>query len=204
MKKVDDLSKSTRIFLDDLVFDTGKREVTRRGTAIPLPKLSFRLFVVLTNNAPDVVTHEQLINEVWGGRPVSTETITQRIKLLRRALGDDARKPRYIGLVRGQGYRMLPARSTSDTVGSGRDTDSIPAQVESDRAKLFSDRPWRPVYASFGFASAAAITGLFIVGADIPNAPFVNPGESAVPGLAASSDPGRNLPPGPAPPIRQD
>ena len=46
-------------------------------------------------------------NLVWSGKFVSPETVTQRIKLVRQALGDNANSPRYIGLVRGEGYRML-------------------------------------------------------------------------------------------------
>ncbi|MEL7185860.1 MAG: tetratricopeptide repeat protein, partial [Pseudomonadota bacterium] len=58
--------------------------------------------------APNVVSHERLVDAVWGGRVVSPETATQRVKLLRQALGDDAADPRYVGLVRGSGYALLP------------------------------------------------------------------------------------------------
>src|SRR4029453_18741895 len=58
--------------------------------------------------APNVVSHDQLVQSIWDGRPVSPETISQRIKLLRGALSDDPHNPRYIEGVRGQGYRLLP------------------------------------------------------------------------------------------------
>ena len=44
---------------------------------------------------------------VWPGLVVSPETVTQRVKLVRDALGDDPHAPRYILGVRGRGYRML-------------------------------------------------------------------------------------------------
>ena len=47
-------------------------------------------------------------DSIWGGRSVSPETISQRIKLLRDALSDDPHNPRYVEGVRGQGYRLLP------------------------------------------------------------------------------------------------
>jgi len=58
--------------------------------------------------APSLLDQDELIAQVWPGRVVSPETVTQRVRLLRRALGDDAHDPRYVGLARGQGYRLLP------------------------------------------------------------------------------------------------
>ena len=91
----------------DLSLDLGLRQVIQSGSIIKLPKLTYRLFVTLAKAAPEVVAHDELVEQVWDGRPTSVETVTQRVMLLRRALGDDASAPRYIGLVRGQGYRML-------------------------------------------------------------------------------------------------
>ena len=47
------------------------------------------------------------MDTVWKGRIVSPETVKQRIKLTRQAIGDDASKPRYIGVIRGEGDRLL-------------------------------------------------------------------------------------------------
>jgi hypothetical protein len=52
------------------------------------------------------------MDQVWGDVVVSPETLTQRVKLVRDALGDDPHEPRYIGLVRGEGYRLIAAVST--------------------------------------------------------------------------------------------
>ncbi len=91
----------------DLSLDLGRRQVIQAGSVVKLPKLTYRLFVALARAVPDVVSHDELVEQVWDGRPTSVETVTQRVMLLRRALGDDASAPRYIGLIRGQGYRML-------------------------------------------------------------------------------------------------
>ena len=96
-----------RLLIDDLTLDRGTRQVLRGNQRLDLPKLSYRLFAALAESAPNVVTHEELVNRVWRGRIVSHDTITQRVKLLREALGDDANAPRYIALVRGEGYRLL-------------------------------------------------------------------------------------------------
>ena len=98
---------SERLQIGDLVLDTGKRQVCRGDVVLDLPKLSYQLVLALAGAAPNLVTHEELVELVWSGKFVSPETVTQRIKLVRQALGDNANDPRYIGLVRGEGYRML-------------------------------------------------------------------------------------------------
>jgi DNA-binding winged helix-turn-helix (wHTH) protein len=99
--------QSTAYQVDDLVIDLGQRRVTRGGSDIPLPHLSFQLLVTLARSAPDVVTFDQLTERVWPGLVVTPETISQRVKLVRDALGDDSQAPRYIAGVRGTGYRMV-------------------------------------------------------------------------------------------------
>ncbi|WP_445946912.1 winged helix-turn-helix domain-containing protein [Shewanella sp.] len=75
---------------------------------IKLPWLSYRLLSVLCEAAPGIVSQEQLLEKVWPDVVVGDETLKQRIKLLRRALHDDAQNPIYIEAIRGRGYRLLP------------------------------------------------------------------------------------------------
>src|SRR5215468_11267626 len=95
--------------VDDLIIDLAPRRVRRTGTVIPLKTLSFDLLVTLVRAAPNLVSFEQLSERVWPGLVVTPETIVQRVKLLRSALGDDPQAPRYVEGVRGHGYRMLAA-----------------------------------------------------------------------------------------------
>ncbi|HEY9466141.1 MAG TPA: winged helix-turn-helix domain-containing protein [Vicinamibacterales bacterium] len=99
---------ASRFRIGDLTLDTGRRLLLCDSKPIPLGRLTYRLLLTLVEAAPNMVSHEGLIVAVWGGRSVSPETISQRIKLLRDALSDDAHHPRYLELVRGQGYRLLP------------------------------------------------------------------------------------------------
>jgi TolB-like protein/DNA-binding winged helix-turn-helix (wHTH) protein/Tfp pilus assembly protein PilF len=98
---------STGYQVDDLIVDLGQQRVTRAGNDIPLPHLSFELLVTLARAAPDLVTFDQLTERVWPGLVITPETISQRVKLVRDALGDDPHAPRYIAGVRGRGYRMV-------------------------------------------------------------------------------------------------
>lgn len=97
-----------RYRVDDLLIDIGAVAVRRGDEQLPVPDLSFATLAFLVRRAPDVVSHDDLVGEVWGGMAVSDETIKQRIALLRRALGDDWREPRYVRSVRGRGYQLVP------------------------------------------------------------------------------------------------
>jgi adenylate cyclase len=99
---------ATRFRIGELTLDTGRRQLLRDSEPIPLGRLTYRLLLTLVEAAPNMVSHDEFVDAVWGGRAVSPETISQRIKLLRDALADDPQHPRYLELVRGQGYRLLP------------------------------------------------------------------------------------------------
>ena len=94
----------------DLIVDTARAQVTRDGTELPLPRLSFDLLLALVEAAPRVVSLDELMDRVWAGVVVSPETVSQRTKLLRDVLGDESKSPRYLTSVRGRGYQLIRLR----------------------------------------------------------------------------------------------
>jgi TolB-like protein/DNA-binding winged helix-turn-helix (wHTH) protein/Tfp pilus assembly protein PilF len=96
-----------RYAVGDLVLDLGRRQVCRGQAVLDVAGLSFDLLAALARAAPNLVSQEDLLKQVWGRQIVGPETISQRVKLVRDALGDDAREPRYIAAVRGHGYRLI-------------------------------------------------------------------------------------------------
>src|ERR1700755_1901455 len=80
----------------DLLVDTGRQRVSRDEVALALPKLSYDFFLVLIRGSPTLVTNDELLEKVWPTTVVSAETLSQRVKLLRDALGDNPRSPTYI------------------------------------------------------------------------------------------------------------
>ena len=113
-----------RYRIADLTVDVEAVSVLREdGVPVPLPRLSFDLLVALARRAPDVVRTEELVATVWAGLAVSDETLTQRVALLRRALGDEAKNPRYLRAVRGRGYQLVPAV----VVSAGEESPATPA-----------------------------------------------------------------------------
>jgi DNA-binding winged helix-turn-helix (wHTH) protein/Tol biopolymer transport system component len=102
-----------RYRFDDLTLDTGQHRVWRGAEEIQLSKLSFDLLRALVEAAPNLLTPDQLTETVWGPRRVITpENLSQRVMMLRHALGDHAEQPRYVEAVRGQGYRLMAVVET--------------------------------------------------------------------------------------------
>jgi TolB-like protein/DNA-binding winged helix-turn-helix (wHTH) protein/Flp pilus assembly protein TadD len=93
--------------IGDLLLDAGTQEVTRNGTAVPVPRLSFKLLLSLARHAPNVVSAQQLEKEVWAGLVVDRGTVNKRVLLLRKALSIGEDDDPYITVIRGSGYRLV-------------------------------------------------------------------------------------------------
>jgi TolB-like protein/DNA-binding winged helix-turn-helix (wHTH) protein len=66
-----------------------------------------RLLLCLAERPGEVVSIEELLDQVWSGVTVSSDSVYQAVASLRRLLGDDPKQPRYIATVPRLGYRML-------------------------------------------------------------------------------------------------
>jgi TolB-like protein len=73
-----------------------------------------RLLLCLAERAGEVVSIDELLNQVWEGVVVTPDSVYQAVTSLRRLLGDDPKQPVYIATVPRRGYRMVAAVSTND------------------------------------------------------------------------------------------
>jgi DNA-binding winged helix-turn-helix (wHTH) protein/tetratricopeptide (TPR) repeat protein len=92
--------------------DTSTRELRRGEQSIDLQPKAFDVLAYLVENPDRVVSKTELLDQVWAGTVVTENVLSRIVSLLRKALGDDARSPRYIGLVPRVGYRLLQTVST--------------------------------------------------------------------------------------------
>jgi adenylate cyclase len=82
----------------------------------------------LMRAAPNLVSLDELMRLVWPGIIVSPETVSQRVKLLRDALDDDPRVPRYIRGLRGRGYQIVAVvKEIDDNQAAAAISGSTPA-----------------------------------------------------------------------------
>jgi len=58
---------SSRFRIGDLTLDTGRRMFLRDSEPIPLGALTYRLLMTLVEAAPNMVSHDQLIDSIWAG-----------------------------------------------------------------------------------------------------------------------------------------
>jgi len=124
----------------NLLVDAGRRRVERDGSEIALPGLTFDLLLALAREAPNLASIDALMQQVWPGRVVSPETVSQRVKLLRAALGDDPESPRYLTGVRGHGYRLIvPVERCA--IASAAAQDPVPAKVDTPPSRS-TRGPW--------------------------------------------------------------
>ncbi|MBI5304953.1 MAG: response regulator transcription factor [Chloroflexi bacterium] len=97
--------KAKRYSSGNLVIDTDARRVVKDGSVIELTPTEYRLLVTLAENAGRVLSHEQLLNKVWGYEyGEDTGYVKRYIWYLRRKVEDDPRKPEHILTERGFGY----------------------------------------------------------------------------------------------------
>lgn len=91
----------------DLGVDVEARQVEVAGQPVALTRTEFDILEVLTDRPRLAYSRRQLIDEVWDPGWVGDEHIVDvHVAHLRRKLGDDPARPRYIDTVRGVGYRM--------------------------------------------------------------------------------------------------
>lgn len=93
---------------DELTIDSNRRLVKRAGKEIHLTPLEYKLLLFLAENNGKVVTHNQIMREVWGYRdPDASKNIRVCMAGLRRKIEPDSRKPHYIITEIGVGYRFI-------------------------------------------------------------------------------------------------
>ena len=98
-------SESYRV--GDLLVDVTGASVSRHGERIVLPPRTFELLVALVRRYPCTVRRHDLLETVWPDEIVSDQTLSHRVMVLRKALGDHAEEPAYVAGERGFGYRWL-------------------------------------------------------------------------------------------------
>lgn len=98
---------STTLKIGELEIELAARTVTLNGTAIHLTPLEYKLLVYLMRNAGKVLTHRQLLREVWGPHDVhENHYLRVFVANLRRKIEGNPTQPRYLITEQGVGYRF--------------------------------------------------------------------------------------------------
>ncbi len=92
---------------DDCVLDLDRRELRRDFTSIAIEPQVFDLLEYLIRHRERVVSRDELIEAIWGGRIVSESALTTRISAVRSAVGDSGTEQRLIKTLPRKGIRFV-------------------------------------------------------------------------------------------------
>lgn len=100
-------SADPTIIAGDIAIDLAKRMVTRGGQAVHLTPIEYKLLTTLARHAGLVMTHRQLLREVWGpGHAEDSTYLRMFMRQLRQKLEEDPTQPRLLLTEIGVGYRL--------------------------------------------------------------------------------------------------
>jgi DNA-binding winged helix-turn-helix (wHTH) protein len=138
-----------RFRFEGFCLDTADRQLVRDGAPVELNARYFDALALLVREGGRLVSKDRFLDEVWRGVPVTDEALTQCIRTLRRQLGDDAARPRFIETVPKHGYRFIAPLDGSTT----------PAATPSDRDWRQFMVTW--ISGTLGAGFAGLIGGIF-------------------------------------------
>ena len=109
---------------ENYVLDIDRRELRRGPALLSVEPKVFDLLVFLVGNRDRVVSKDDLLASVWGGRIVSESTLASRINAARRAIGDSGGEQRLIRTTIGKGVRFVGAVRAQHAAG-----EAAPASI---------------------------------------------------------------------------
>ena len=124
----------------DYTLDTDRRELLRGAAPVAVEPQVFDLLVYLVRNRDRVVSKEDLIAAVWGGRIVSESTRASRINAARRAVGDTGEEQKLIRTMQRKGVRFVGTVREDRTSGA-----ALPSSDSPERATEQAARPTPPL-----------------------------------------------------------
>jgi TolB-like protein len=128
-----------RYVFEDYVLDTDRRELRLRAGLIPLAPQVFDILAYLIRNRERVVSKDDLIVAIWGGRIVSESALTTRLNGARNAIGDSGDKQRLIKTLPRKGIRFVGVVREEEKTVAAAATDHI---TQAPRASLsLPDKP---------------------------------------------------------------
>ena len=163
---------SGAIVFDDIEIDVDGHRLAIGGKHVALEPKTFAVLALLASNPGKTLTHDDILDAVWGHRHVTQNVLHRAIGLLRQALGGHSPPRQYIHTVHGVGYRFdaqvlrrSPPSSLNGaqaTAGGDASTTAAPARqaVEADRSAAR-----RPRRNRVPIAIAIAVCVLFVLAA---------------------------------------
>ena len=137
----------------DYEIDVERRELRRAKTPVHVEPQVFDLLVYLVQNRDRVVSKDDLIASVWGGRSISDSTLTSRINAARNAVGDSGAEKKLIRTIARKGLRFVGEVRTQPTGAEPADASGPPPDQVHERSRAALPLPDRPAIAVLPFVN---------------------------------------------------
>ena len=124
------------------VFDADNLSLTGPQGEHSLRPMRARVLQSLLDGAPNLMRHDELIDQVWGNQAVTPGVLTHSIREIRNALGDLPQQPRFIETRHRLGYRFIaPVRMETRSRQTGPLPESVTASNAPPAAQPESSEP---------------------------------------------------------------
>jgi transcriptional activator of cad operon len=166
---------ATTLRIGDWCVNPNSGEISRNGESARVEVRTMRLMMCLADHAGEVISIDDLLDQVWSDVTVAPDSVYQAVTSLRRVLGDNPKQPTYIETVPRLGYRMVatvspwtdqPVTQTSaetniQALASQTSVREQPAPMTNapDESKKFVSRP----QTALTLAAGAALCLLLVV-----------------------------------------
>lgn len=150
-------NESGTIVFDDIEIDIDGRRLTVDGKDVALEPKTFAVLALLASHPGKTLTHDDILDAVWGHRHVTQNVLHRAIALLRQALGGRSPQRQYIHTVHGVGYRFDARVLHRPSLVDGAATDASHAAEAEQTAVSRTRRNRVPI--------AIAVCALLVLGA---------------------------------------
>lgn len=168
-----------RYRFEGFLLDPRDRQLRLDDTRVELNARYLDALALLVSEQGRLVSKDRFLEEVWRGVPVTDEALTQCIRTLRRQLGDDAGRPRFIETVPKHGYRFIATVQRLDEEPSATPAPPSVSPTGAARAGTLPEIAFLSVAGMVGGGAAGALGGLFYG--------FVGASQSLQGGMGAAS-----------------
>jgi adenylate cyclase len=137
-----------RYLFEDYALDTDRRELRRGRGLVPVTPQVFDLLDYLLRNRERVVSKDELVSAIWGGRAISDSALTTRVNAVRAAIGDSGKTQSLIKTLPRKGLRFVGSAQEEH-----RSQDIEATSTAGDKLRPALALPGKPSVAVLPFTS---------------------------------------------------
>ena len=144
--------------------DLQSRSILRDGLALQPHPRSFDLLVYLIERRGRIIAKHELLRQLWGDARVAEDDLLQCVAELRKALGDDARQPRFIKAISKSGYQWVAEVEPAKPLPAPPPVSEAPAEPAIPQPPLPCPTPGHRGVPIWAIAAAIAVlAGILLV-----------------------------------------